>query len=200
MPRSGARRRRRTTPSLRTPRTITKDAEGRQLHLANRLTKPSRRLDGQGLAFRAERACRASRHRGRALRRLRRGHPLSRAHRSAACSIRSRHHGRRRAHAIEDRLGAGRMVPGAACAWHGARARGQFRQRQRLHRQARPRDGEADGRSRGGSGRLPRGRRLSRLDRGDRRAARPGQIHRPARRGLPRTPSRKGSSRRRARS
>ena len=57
---------------------------------------------------------------GRALRHLRGGDPLCRAHRSVARSVRSRHQRRRRAHPVEDRVGAGRVVPGASGAWHGA--------------------------------------------------------------------------------
>ena len=61
---------------------------------------------------------------------------------------------------------------------NGARPRGQFRQRQRLHRQVRPRGGQAHGRHRRQGRRLPAGRGLSRLDRRDRRAARCEQVRR----------------------
>ena len=66
------------------------------------------------------------------------------------------------------------------------RARGQFRQRQRLHRQIRPRRDQAHRRDRRQSRRLQAGRRVSRLDRRDRRAARCDEVRR-----------RHGSSRRR---
>ena len=75
-------------------------------------------------------------------------------------------------------VGAGRLVQGGARRRQGAGAPRQFRQCQCLHRQARPRDGEAlrgDGR---GGGRLPAEGGLPRLDRGDRRAARSGEVRR----------------------
>ena len=58
----------------------------------------------------------------------------------------------------------------------GAGAPRQCRQRQRLHRQARPRDRAALRRDGGAGARLPAEAGLPRLDRGDRRAARPGEV------------------------
>ena len=60
-------------------------------------------------------------------------------HRRAARAVRPGHRGRRRVHAVEMPVGAGRVVPRQAQGRQGARAGGQFRQRQRLHRQDRPR-------------------------------------------------------------
>ena len=60
-------------------------------------------------------------------------------HRRAARAARPGHDGGGRVHALEMPVGAGRMVPRAAEGRQGARAGGQFRQRQRLHRQERPR-------------------------------------------------------------
>ena len=64
----------------------------------------------------------------------------------------------------------------------GAGAARQFRQCQRLHRQARPRDGEAVRGDGGRGGRLPAEGGLPRLDRRDRRAARPAEVRRRRRR------------------
>ena len=68
-----------------------------------------------------------------------------------------RHGGRRRSHPLEMPLGPGRLVPRTAQGRQGARAGGQFRQRQRFHRQDRPRGGEVPPPCRQAAAASPRG-------------------------------------------
>ena len=95
---------------------------------------------------------------------------------------RCRHDRGRRAHPLQDLLGAGVVVPGEPEARQGACAGRQLRQRQRLHRQ----EGQGSDAHHGGGGRQGGGlqpeRGLHRLDGRHRRAARCGQIRAPARR------------------
>ncbi len=81
------------------------------------------------------------------------------------------HQRRRSAHAEPLPLARGRMVPQGAGARPGARAGGQCRQLQRLHRRSRPRSGREHRRARRGASRLRAVGRVRRLDRRDRRAA-----------------------------
>ena len=70
-------------------------------------------------------------------------HQVQEPHRRAAGGVGRGHGGRRRVHQVEMPVGAGRLVPRQSEGRQGARAGGQFRQRQCLHRQdrhaARPR-------------------------------------------------------------
>ena len=87
----------------------------------------------------------------------RRRHPLQGPHRRAAGGDGQGHDGRRRLHQIEMPVRAGGMVPRQAQAADKApRAGGQFRQRQRLHRQDRQAVDRADRRDRRQGGRLQR--------------------------------------------
>ncbi len=103
--------------------------------------------------------------RGRALCDRRGRHPLQGPHRSPARRTGARHRGRRRADALQDALGAGRLVRHRPARGQGARARRQFRQCQRLHRQEGPRGGGDHRRCRRGRRRLRAKRGVHRLDR-----------------------------------
>ena len=87
-----------------------------------------------------------------------------------------RHHRGRRVHQIEMPVGAGRMVPRASQIRQSARAGGQFRQCQCLHRQERTGGDQAHRRHRRQGRRLQAVRDFPRLHRRDRRAARRDKI------------------------
>ena len=126
---------------------------------------------------------RNARHRRRKTRDRRGRHPLQGPYRRAAGGAGQGHRGGRRLHQIEMPLRAGGMVPRQA-ETRRSRLRGaggEFRQRQRLHRQDGQAGNHADGIDRRQGRRLQAGRHLSRLHRGDRRAARRHQIRRRAR-------------------
>ncbi len=88
--------------------------------------------------------------------------------------------GCRRVHQVEMPVGAGRMVSRQAEGGQCARAGGQLRQRQRLHRQDRQGVHRADRADRSEGGRLLDLGSVPRLDRRDRRAARRHQVRRRA--------------------
>ena len=94
--------------------------------------------------------------------------------------LRPGHDGSRRVHALEMPVRAGRLVPRAAQAAAAARrAGGQFRQRQRLHRQVRPRgDASSPPKIAAQAAGCRPSRGFSGLDRRDRRAARCHQVRR----------------------
>ena len=97
------------------------------------------------LPARPDRCPRDARDRGREACDRGRRHPLQGPHRRAAGGDGQGHHGRRRLHPIEMPVGAGGMVPRQARRrGQGPRAGGEFRQRQRLHRQDRPAVDRAD--------------------------------------------------------
>ena len=92
------------------------------------------------------------------------------------CSTRAPRGGR--AHPLEMPLGAGRVVPRQTQGRQGAGAGGQFRQRQRVHRQDRPRGGGVHREARQPGRGLQAGRSVPRLDRRDRRAVAAQRVRR----------------------